>query len=98
MCARGAYARSTRHRLRTWPRCPPSAPESASTPRVNAARGNPDSAIRRDNEVVARLPLPEYVIGLGETELGAGLTADARRDLAVVRAEQRLLQTNGVNT
>jgi hypothetical protein len=32
------------------------------------------------------------------TELAAGRRADARRDLALVRAEQRLLATNGVNT
>jgi tetratricopeptide (TPR) repeat protein len=47
---------------------------------------------------VNRLPLPQYVVSLGEAELAAGRTAAARRDLALVRAEEKLLQANGVNT
>jgi hypothetical protein len=38
------------------------------------------------------------VIALGELELAAGRTAAGRRDLALVGAEERLLQANGVNT
>ena len=45
-----------------------------------------------------RLPLPEYVIALGEAELAAGLRADAQRDFDLVRAQQRLLGASGVNT
>ena len=45
-----------------------------------------------------RLPLPEYVVALGEAELAAGRAGAARRDLALVGAEERLLQANGVNT
>ena len=41
---------------------------------------------------------PQYVVSLGETELAAGKTADARRDFGLVGAEERLLQANGVNT
>jgi hypothetical protein len=37
-------------------------------------------------------------VSLGETELAAGRPAQARSDLALVGAEQRLLQANGVNT
>src|SRR3954453_18533592 len=66
--------------------------------RVQAARGDLPAAIRRLSGVVARLPLAQYVVALGETELAAGRDAAARRDLALVRAEQRLLATNGVNT
>jgi hypothetical protein len=47
---------------------------------------------------VDRLPLPEYVIALGETELVAGKTAAAQRDLALVGAEERLLKAAGVDT
>jgi tetratricopeptide (TPR) repeat protein len=66
--------------------------------RLDATRGDLAGAIRRWRPVVERLPLPEYVIGLGETELAAGRTADAKRDLALVGAEQKLLAAAGVNT
>ena len=65
-----------------------------STPRA----GDLASAIRRWRTVVARLPLPEYVVGLGEAELSAGRRAAARRDLALVGAEERLLAASGVDT
>jgi hypothetical protein len=44
--------------------------------------------------VTDRLPLPEYVIALGETDLAAG--GDGR-DLELVEAEQRLQQAAGVD-
>jgi tetratricopeptide (TPR) repeat protein len=57
-----------------------------------------DGAIARWRRVVARLPLPEYAVALGEAELAAGRRAAARRDLALVRAQQRLLAGAGVET
>jgi tetratricopeptide (TPR) repeat protein len=66
--------------------------------KVDAAGHRFAPAIARLHEVVDRLPLPAYVIALGETELAAGRRADARRDLELVAAEQRLLAANGVNT
>ncbi len=47
---------------------------------------------------MAQLPLPEYVVALGETELAAGRPAQAARDLDLMRAQQALLRTGGVNT
>src|SRR4051794_39892183 len=79
-------------------RFPGYAPAEAGLARVDAARGRLPNAIRRLRDVVTRLPLPEYVIALGDAELAAGRGAEARRDLALVRAEQRLLAANGVNT
>jgi tetratricopeptide (TPR) repeat protein len=70
----------------------------AGLARVDIARGRLAPAIRRLRDVVARLPLPEYVIALGDAELAAGLPRRAHADLALVRAEQRLLAANGVNT
>jgi tetratricopeptide (TPR) repeat protein len=70
----------------------------AGLARVDVARGDLPAAIARLRRVVDRLPLPEHVIALGEAELAAGRTAAARRDLALVRAEQRLLARSGVNT
>jgi tetratricopeptide (TPR) repeat protein len=66
--------------------------------RLDATRGDLEGAIRRWRPIVERLPLPEYVIGLGEAELAAGRAADGRRDLALVGAERRLLAAAGVNT
>lgn len=79
-------------------RLPGYAPAEAGLAKVDAAGGHLPAAIRRLREVVARLPLPEHVIALGETELAAGRRTAARRDLALVGVEQRLLAANGVNT
>lgn len=73
-------------------------PAQAGLARLDATRGNLGAAVRRWREVVARLPLPEYVVGLGETELAQGRRAAARRDLALVGAEEKLLKAAGVNT
>ena len=70
----------------------------AGLARVEAARGEYAPAIRRLRALVQRLPLPEYVIALGETEQAAGMAGAARRDYRLVGAETQLLQANGVNT
>lgn len=70
----------------------------AGLARVEAASERLGAAIRRYRAVVARLPLPEYVIALAETELAAGRALAARRDLELVGVERRLLQSAGVNT
>jgi tetratricopeptide (TPR) repeat protein len=96
--ARGRLAGAAlayRQALALVPRYPSA---DAGLARVQAARGDLPGAIRRLSGVVARLPLPQYVVALGEAELAAGRPASARRDLALVRAEQRLLASSGVNT
>jgi tetratricopeptide (TPR) repeat protein len=65
---------------------------------VEAAGGELGAAIRDYRTVVERLPLPEYAIALGETEQAAGRSSAAKRDYALVGAEVKLLQANGVNT
>jgi tetratricopeptide (TPR) repeat protein len=60
--------------------------------------GTSPEAIALWRQVVERLPLPEYAIGLGEAELAAGREAAGRRDLALVGAEEKLLAGAGVNT
>jgi tetratricopeptide (TPR) repeat protein len=79
-------------------RYPKYVPAEAGLARIEAARGWLGPAIRRYRSIVARLPLPEHVVALGETELAAGRRAAAVRDLALVSVEQRLLQRSGVNT
>ncbi|HET6550023.1 MAG TPA: tetratricopeptide repeat protein [Solirubrobacter sp.] len=78
--------------------------ERAGDPRAGApasdaaARRGLAAAIARLRPLVARLPLPEYVIALGEDELAAGRRATAKRHFALVAAEQRLLRAAGVDT
>jgi tetratricopeptide (TPR) repeat protein len=95
---RGHLAAASRaYRLALY-RFPAYAPALAGLARVDLKRGGLALGIRRLREVVNRLPLPEYVIALGEAELAAGRPRAAHEDFALVRAEQRLLAANGVNT
>jgi tetratricopeptide (TPR) repeat protein len=70
----------------------------AGLARVEAAKGDFRPAIERLGGLIQRLPLPEYVIALGDTEQAAGMRAASARDYALVEAENHLLQANGVNT
>jgi Tetratricopeptide repeat len=60
--------------------------------------GDTPASLARRRAIVQRLPLPEYVIGLGEAELAAGRVRQGTRDLQLLRAEERLLRAAGVNT
>jgi tetratricopeptide (TPR) repeat protein len=68
----------------------------AGLARVAAARGDLPGAIRRWRTLAERLPLPEYVIGLGEAQLAAGREGAGRRELELIGAE-RQLAAGGVN-
>jgi tetratricopeptide (TPR) repeat protein len=73
-------------------------PGQAQLAQDEAAAGRLGSAISLLRDAVSRLPLPQYVVQLGEDELAAGRAAAARRDFALVGVEERLLAANGVNT
>lgn len=77
---------------------PDYAPAEAGRARLAALRGDLRGAIARWRALVARLPLPEYVIGLGEAELAAGRRTAGARDLALVPVQEQLLKEAGVNT
>ena len=66
--------------------------------RVRAAQGHYDEAIDLYNRAVARMPLPEFVIALGETQEAARRPADAAKQYDLVRAMQQLFAANGVDT
>ncbi|MEA2230378.1 MAG: hypothetical protein QOD83_194 [Solirubrobacteraceae bacterium] len=73
-------------------------PALASRAQLDAATGSLQRAIRGYEEIVRRRPLPQYVIALGETQQAAGHRASARETFALVDAERRLLDANGVNS
>lgn len=77
---------------------PGHAPAEAGLAEVEAAGGELDAAIDRYQALVARLPLPEYVIALGEAQLAAGRDEAAQETFALVEVQRRLLESNGVNS
>jgi predicted Zn-dependent protease len=88
-------AREAREALARFPGYPAG---GAALARVDVARDHLGAAIARLRGVVARLPLPEYVILLGETQQAAGHAVGARRTYGLVGAERRLLASARVNT
>ncbi len=95
---RGRLTRARRAYEASLAVLPDHAPAEAGLARVDAAAGRFAPAIRRLRALVDRLPLPEYVVALGETELAAGRRREARDDFDLVRVQQRLLAGRGVNT
>jgi tetratricopeptide (TPR) repeat protein len=96
--ARGRIAAARRAYAAALMAVPGYAPALAGRARLAARAGDLGRAIVRWRALVARLPLPEYAIALGEAELVAGRLDAGRRDLALVRVQQRLLADAGVDT
>jgi tetratricopeptide (TPR) repeat protein len=95
---RGRFVDARRAYLAALNAMPRYAAAEAGLARLSALRGDLAGAIARWRPVVAALPLPEYVIGLGEAELAAGRAAAGKRDLALVGVEEKLLAAAGVDT
>lgn len=66
--------------------------------RVAAARGDWATAIEQYRRATATIPLPEYVIALGEVYAASGDQAAADDAFALVRVQAKLQATGGVNT
>jgi tetratricopeptide (TPR) repeat protein len=62
----------------------------AGVARVRAAQGRTDLALLGYEDIVKRLPLPEFVIALGDLYEATGKPAEARRQYDLVRAMQQL--------
>lgn len=62
----------------------------AGLARVAAAQGEIDSAIATYSQIVTRLPLPEFVIALGELYEASGEMTKANQQYDLVRAMQKL--------
>ncbi len=66
--------------------------------RIHAALGQYDEATDLYQQAIARMPLPEFVIALGEIQEAAGRPTEAAKQYELVRAMQQLFQANGVDT
>jgi tetratricopeptide (TPR) repeat protein len=65
--------------------------------RVRAAQGRIDEALALYRPLVARLPLPEFAIALGELYQTSGRALEAQQQYDLVRAIHRLQAGAGVN-
>jgi tetratricopeptide (TPR) repeat protein len=70
----------------------------AGLARVEASEGGYRRAIARLRHVVQVLPIPAYVIMLGDVLRASGHESQARREYALVGAIERLFAANGVRT
>ena len=75
---------------------PNHAPSLAGEGRLAVAAGHLDDAIDLFGRAAAVVPLPEYVIALGDAQSAAGKTADATRSYDLARAEIHLFEAAGV--
>jgi tetratricopeptide (TPR) repeat protein len=70
----------------------------AGMAKLTAARGNFEAAISQLEDVTRRMPLPEFVILLGDVYTAAGKTDAANRQYELVRQIERIYKANGVVT
>jgi tetratricopeptide (TPR) repeat protein len=65
--------------------------------RVRAAQGNMDEAIKLLNQAVAIMPMPEFVITLGDLYQTSGQQEAANQQYQLVAAIETLYRANGVD-
>lgn len=70
----------------------------AGQARVAAAQGNLDHAAGLYGQAIRTMPLPEFVIALGDVYDAGGRAEEATQQYALVDAIQQLFAANGVNT
>ena len=95
---RGRLAQAAEHLRTALTAVPGHVPAMVSRARLAVAQGRLDQAVRHWEQVVQRLPLPEYLTELGELRLFLGEPELAEEQFAVVDATNQLLASNGVNT
>jgi tetratricopeptide (TPR) repeat protein len=91
----GAAQRSYRQALS---RLPGYVHAEAGLARVEAARGEYGRAAARLHHVIDVLPIPAYVIALGDILHVSGRESEARREYGLVAVIERLFAANGVRT
>jgi tetratricopeptide (TPR) repeat protein len=70
----------------------------AGMARVRAAQGQISTATTLYQQAIERMPLPEFVIALGELHEAAGQQKEADQQYQLVQAMQQLFKANGVDT
>ena len=75
---------------------PGHAPALAGLGRLAVAAGRLDEAIDRFQQAANHVPLPEYVIALGDAQAAAGRADDAARSVELARAQIQLFEATGV--
>ncbi|MDH6574558.1 tetratricopeptide repeat protein [Kitasatospora sp. MAP5-34] len=71
-------------------------PAVAGKARAEAALGHTDDALRDYTTAIGRIPLPQFLLELGELQESLGHTAEASRQYGLLTAEQQLAAANGV--
>ncbi|GAA2146153.1 tetratricopeptide repeat protein [Kitasatospora kazusensis] len=71
-------------------------PAVAGQARAEAALGHTEDALRDYATAIGRIPLPQFLLELGELQESLGHTAEAGRQYRLLTAEQRLAAANGV--
>lgn len=71
---------------------------AVSHARLAVAQGDLAVAERRWTGVVRRVPLPEYLLELGEVQLERGRASEAEQQFSIIRTTSRLFDASGVNT
>ncbi|MFB6888935.1 tetratricopeptide repeat protein [Kitasatospora sp. NPDC056327] len=71
-------------------------PALAGLARAEAALGRTDDALRDYATAIARVPLPQYLLELGELQESLAHPEQARDQYRLLAAEQQLAATNGV--
>jgi tetratricopeptide (TPR) repeat protein len=94
---KGDLATAEQQASRALSEAPGYAPALAGQAKVDAAKGNLLVAIGRYQQAVDRMPLPEYVIALGDAQEAAGKTQEAARSFDLARVQERLYAANGVD-
>ena len=95
---RGRLAAAAKAYRRALARLPHYVHAEAGLARVEASEGRYPVAIARLRRVVQALPVPAYVIMLGDVLHVSGHEREARREYALVGAIERLFAANGVRT
>lgn len=75
---------------------PDHAPSIAGLGRLAVGQGRVDDAIEQFERAAAIVPLPEYMVALGDAQLAAGDAAGSARSFDVARAEIQLFKAAGV--
>lgn len=75
---------------------PNHAPSLAGTARLAVAAGKLDDAVALFQKAADIVPLPEYVLGLGDAQAAAGRPDEAKRSFELAAAEIQLFRAAGV--